>query len=300
MLSDRPYMRADSYRSSPSVLVWLLGVIIGVFVIQNVFTIWFGSNLPLLWGGLSSTGIREGKVWTLFTYALLHGGIGHLLINCLGVFFIGRELQNALSPVRFLQLVLVGAIGASLCWLGVNFQRPGNVIGASGLVMALLAVFACLYPRRPITMLLFFVIPITIQPIWLVTILGGIDLLGFLFYELPSNRSLYDVAHSAHLGGLASGWLFFQFVLNRDQGNSRALIEPPAWLRRKPAKSPVAYHVNLGSPAGPAPAGRQVDRDNLRAEVDRILDKINLKGFASLTAEEKKVLDEARHHLNHR
>jgi hypothetical protein len=34
--------------------------------------------------------------------------------------------------------------------------------------------------------------------------------------------------------------------------------------------------------------------------VDRILDKINLHGFGSLTAEEKRVLDEARQHLNPR
>ncbi|MCX6937033.1 MAG: rhomboid family intramembrane serine protease [Verrucomicrobia bacterium] len=300
MLSDRSYMRADPNRSSASVLVWLLGGIIGVFVVQNVFTIWFGSNLPLSWGGLSSTGIRAGKIWTLLTYALLHGGIGHLLINCLGVFFIGRELQNALSPVRFLQLVLIGTLGASLFWLGVNFQRPGNVIGASGLVMALLTVFACLYPRRQMTMLLFFVIPVTIQPVWLVTILGSIDLLGFLFYELPSNRSLYDVAHSAHLGGLASGWLFYQFAIQNASGKGRAAIEPPAWLRRKPAKSTVAYRVNVESSPGAPSSSRPLDRDALRAEVDRILDKINLNGFASLTAEEKRVLDDARHHLNPR
>jgi hypothetical protein len=32
----------------------------------------------------------------------------------------------------------------------------------------------------------------------------------------------------------------------------------------------------------------------LRAEVDRILDKINSEGFGALTAEEKRLLDEAR------
>jgi hypothetical protein len=32
--------------------------------------------------------------------------------------------------------------------------------------------------------------------------------------------------------------------------------------------------------------------------VDRILDKINLHGFGSLSAAEKRVLDEARQHIN--
>jgi hypothetical protein len=36
------------------------------------------------------------------------------------------------------------------------------------------------------------------------------------------------------------------------------------------------------------------DRGHLRAEVDRILDKINSQGFGSLSADEKRVLDEAK------
>ena len=36
------------------------------------------------------------------------------------------------------------------------------------------------------------------------------------------------------------------------------------------------------------------NRDDLQAEVDRILDKINLSGFGSLTEEEKNTLDRAK------
>ena len=42
------------------------------------------------------------------------------------------------------------------------------------------------------------------------------------------------------------------------------------------------------------------NRDDLRAEVDRILDKINSQGFGALTDEEKRVLDEARDLLSRR
>jgi hypothetical protein len=62
----------------------------------------------------------------------------------------------------------------------------------------------------------------------------------------------------------------------------------------------VSYRVNLEAAPGPSTTGRTLDRDALRAEVDRILDKINLHGFGSLTAAEKRSLDEARHHLNPR
>ena len=55
----------------------------------------------------------------------------------------------------------------------------------------------------------------------------------------------------------------------------------------KPA-TPAAYHVNLSN------------REDLRAEVDRILDKINSQGFGALTADEKRLLDEAKDLLSRR
>lgn len=302
MLSDRSYMRGDFGRTPPSVLAWFLGLLVGVFVLQNVFTLWFGSGAILDYGALSGTGIRSGHVWSVLTYALLHGGIGHLLLNGLGLYFIGRELQSRFGPERFLKLILATALGGAVVWLGVNLNRPGSVIGASGVLMGFLAVFACMHPRRPITLLLFFILPVTVQPLWVVVVLGGVDLLGFMFYELPSNRTLYGVAHSAHLGGLTAGWLFYQFAIARTTASGAPAIEPPAWFRRKDSLPAPAYKVNLGTdpadgtPPRPAPPAR----DALRAEVDRILDKINLHGFGSLTAAEKRVLDEARKHLNPR
>lgn len=309
MLSDRPYMRADSGRNPPSVLAWFLGLLVGVFVLQNIAELWISTRaLQGLfdYGALSSVGLGHGRIWTLITYSLLHGSLTHLLLNGLGLFFVGRELQDTLGSSRFLRLLIVAALGGALAWIGIHFQRTGNVIGASGILMGLLTVYACLHPRRPMTMLLFFIIPITIQPMWLVIVLGGIDLLGLLFRELPGHGTLYGVAHSAHLGGMAAGWIFYQLVLARKMpflAGSAPAIEAPAWFRRRASRPAVAYTVNLGSSAPPSPprAGGQVTaREALRAEVDRILDKINLHGFGSLTAEEKHVLDEARQHLNPR
>lgn len=305
MLSDRSYMRDPSPRTPPSVLACFLGLLVGVFVLQEIFRVWnIGPTLPFDYGALSSTGIRSGQVWTLLTYTLLHASIGHLLMNGLGLYFIGRELQMRLGPERFLKLILAGAFGAGLVWLGIHLNRSGIVIGASGVLMAFLAVFACYDPRRPIQLLLFFVLPVTVQPIWVVGVLGSVDLLGFLFYELPKSQTLYGIAHSAHLGGLAAGWLFYQLVVARRSASSASgtLIEPPAWFKRKDSRPALASRVNIETrpnasrPVGPAVARR----DALRAEVDRILDKINLHGFGSLTAAEKRVLDEARDHLNPR
>ncbi len=308
MLSDRSYMHRDFGRPGPSFLVCLLATLAVVFVLQRVVEVFFGSYFLIDHGALSAAGLLSGKVWTPFTYALLHGSLLHLLLNGLGLFFIGRYLQETLGPSRLAWLTVIGALGAAAAWLGINFQRHGLVLGASGVLMAFLGVFACLQPRRPITVLLFFIIPITVQPIWLVGIIAAIDVLGLLTQELPGGGSLYGIAHSAHLGGLAAGWLFHRYALARPAGLPS--IEPPAWLRKHRERPAPGYRVDVGgSPAAPArgtPTARAATpppsstREALRAEVDRILAKINLHGFGSLTDAEKRVLDEARQHLSHR
>jgi membrane associated rhomboid family serine protease len=316
MLSDRSYMRHDFGRQPPNFLLWFLGTLAAIFVLQRIGEVFFGSQFLLAHGSLSSQGLRSGEIWTPLTYALLHGNLTHLLLNGLGLFFIGRYLQEALGPTRLAWLVLVGALGGALAWIGIHFSRHGHVVGASGVVMAFLAVFACLQPRRPMTVLLFFIIPVTVQPIWLVSIITGVELLGFLTQELPRSGSLYGIAHSAHLGGLAAGWLFHRFVLARPAALPG--IEPPAWLRKRAVREAASYRVNVDEPPARRPSGGVAgasggaahaassaalppgSREALRVEVDRILDKINLHGFGSLTEAEKRVLDQARQQLSHR
>lgn len=312
MLSDRSYMRHEASKRSPGFLVWFLGGLAGVFVLQRIAEVFFGSDALLRYGVLSTHGLMAGEIWRPFTYALLHGGLTHLLLNCLGLFFIGRALQEVLGSKQLGWLSVAGALGGAALWSVFHFNRPGNVIGASGIAMTYLTVFACLYPRRSMTILLFFVIPVTIQPIWLVGILAGIDVLGLITQELPRSTSLYGVAHSAHLGGVVAGWLFYRLAIMAPRRRSSTNVEPPAWFKNRARPAP-AYSVNLGSSAresegggassngatGPAPATAG-SRDALKAEVDRILDKINLRGFASLTDHEKRILDEARQQLSHR
>jgi membrane associated rhomboid family serine protease len=302
MLSDRSYMRGLQRFPSFTLIPWFLGVVVGVFIVQNMLERWFGLSSYYQYTALSGSGLRQGYAWTVLTYALLHGGVMHLLLNGLGLFFLGRELEASLGTKRLVQLTLTAVLFSALFWLGVNFARPGQVVGASGVVMAYLMVFACLQPQRSMTFLLFFIIPVTLKPFWIVAILAGIDLFGFFFSELPGGSGGW-IAHSAHLGGLAGGWVFFQTFVGRAGLGSAPTIEAPRWLRKAPAREP-GYTVNLSGRAAPtrgaAPVPSMAGRDRMRAEVDRILDKINERGFGALSADEKRVLDEARQVLGPR
>lgn len=282
MIYDRPYMQDDYRPKQPPVLTWILVSTIAVFVLQNVFGAWFRSGFFLDVFALSVPNLGQGLVWTLVTYAFLHASLFHILGNMLVVFFIGRELLPLLGARRFAQLYVAAAVVGGLFWLGIGVIGGvgGNLIGASGSAFALLTVFACIYPNKPITLLLFFIIPVTIKPKYLVLGLLAFSIFGVLFLELTGD----PIAHSAHLGGMFAGWLFFQYVHGRPERPSRKIgMEPPSWFKKKGSGTTTgSFSINI------------TNRKVLQKEVDRILDKINSKGFGALTDEEKKLLDRAK------
>jgi membrane associated rhomboid family serine protease len=282
-------------RQAP-ILKWILLGTIAVFILQNVFELWFRQS-PFLstffnrFFALSPDAISNGFIWTLVSYAFLHHtqNLFHILANLLIIFFIGRILLPVLGTRRFTELYFGAAFLGGVLWLLVSLVSGGGiVIGASGAAMGLLICFACMYPNKPITFLLFFVIPVTLKPKYIAFGLLAFDLFGFLFSELPGT-GVTHTAHSAHLGGMLAGFLFFRYMLARPEHErqEKTAVELPAWFKKKKTQNgPRNFSVNL--------TNRQV----LKQEVDRILDKINSEGFGALNEEEKKTLDRAKDLLN--
>lgn len=296
MLSDRPYMRGDYPRNETSAVTWLISAVVAVVVLQYVFLRVFHGNPQLeRLLMLTTDGIRSGKIWTLFTYSFLHStsNLLHVVANLLGLYFLGRVLQPVLGSKRLMWLYSGAVITGGLLWVATHWGGAGAAIGATAGVLGLLVVFACLYPNRPMTFLLFFVLPVTLKPKHVAIGLLIFELLGFFFYEIMGAVSPFgsSIAYSAHLGGMLAGWLFFRYVHESPESTASARddIEPPRWFRKtaKAVPEPV-YQVDV------------TRREDLRAEIDRILDKINSEGFGALTADEKRLLDEARDLLSRR
>ncbi len=298
MLSDRPYMRGDYQREKTSAVIWLLSATLGGFVLQLVFgSEWLssaGNRLESLFA-LSVPALQEGRVWTLVTHAFLHrpGFIFHVLGTALALYFLGRELIPMLGTRRFLGVYAAATIIGGLAWAATHWHAGvGDHIGATAAIQALFIIFACFFPNQPLTFLLFFVVPVTIKPKHIAAALAAFALVILLAFEIPGNSLPFDmtISASAHLGGMLTGLLYFRFIHRASWFNAedRAEIELPRWIKRtrRPATTvtpePVAF-------APPAPS-----RADLRAEVDRILDKINSQGFGSLTPDEKRVLDGAK------
>ena len=294
MLSDRPYMREDYPRNQTSAVTWLISAVVAVVVLQYVFLrVLEGSAMLERLLRLSPEGIREGKVWTLFTYSFLHStsNLLHVVSNLLGLYFLGRALQPLLGSKRLMWLYVGCVVSGGILWLATHWSGSGAVIGASAGVLGLFTVFAAFHPNRPMTFLLFFVLPVTLKPKYVAFALLGFELLGFVFYEIMGAASpLGTVAYSAHLGGMLAGWLYFRYLHDANWRTASASdIELPRWFKKTAKTSPApTFQVDV------------TRREDLRAEVDRILDKINSDGFGALTADEKRLLDEARELLSRR
>lgn len=266
---------------------WILYGTIAVFIIQLITHTWFnqpGAMSSIL--ALSSEAIRTGFIWTLVTYAFLHGGLLHIGINMLLLYLFGRELVVVLGGKLFCWLYFVSALVGGAVWLAFNLSPGSSVVGASGAVMGLIIFFICMSPTRPMG---FFFIPLSIRPKTIAYILIGFNLVGLLFWEIPDTAAGQGgerVAFSAHLGGALAGYLFFKLIYGSlpELGSQKPRVEMPQWFKKKPKTTPKAgkYQVNI------------TNRRHLQAEVDRILDKINSDGFGSLTEEEKKILDQAK------
>jgi membrane associated rhomboid family serine protease len=302
MISDRHYMRDDYKREPTSVLVWMISIIIAGFIIQNIFEKLLpgGNDTFARIAAMSPGGLLGGHVWKLLTYTFLHEGVLAVLFNCLMLWFLGRELRPLIGEKGLAWLYIAASVGGALAWFGVHLAGGGFLHGATSVVCAFLVVFACIHPDRQMTLLLFFIIPVTIKPKYIAGIWALIALCGLAFSEIPARASGLGMNYSAQIGGMIAGFLFHRLVYLREWRNpdGRTQIELPRWLRRtkKAAAAAAApkYKVNVGADAAPSAPSAATSPAELRAEVDRILDKINSEGFGALTAGEKRLLDEAK------
>ena len=286
MLYDRSYMR-NNFPGNPKLFseLYMIGISISFFI-QTLLSLFSKSyeSYFLEFFSFSFNNLSNLFIWTPISYTLLHDGIFHLLINLLGLFFIGRVVEMEIGKTNFYWLCALSSVLGSFFWLLFNSNSSG-LVGASAVVMGSLSYFCFKNPDREITLLLFFILPCKLKPKWLLVGILCIELYGFVISELSG---VSGIAHSAHLGGIFSGFLvyfylkkYYQFpsFVFRFSSFSDRVTHSSA---NNKSKKPSDYKVNFSSTS------------DLQQEVDRILDKINELGFGSLSTDEKKTLEKAK------
>ena len=142
--------------------------------------------------------------WQIVTYAFLHGSLSHLLFNMLGIYMFGADLERVWGSRRYLAFYMASVLAAAAAQLVVAMVTGGQypTVGASGGVFGLLLGFAMVFPRRMVVPL---IPPIPMRAPVFVTLYGALELV------LGVTGAQSGVAHFAHLGGMAGGFLMLQY-----------------------------------------------------------------------------------------
>lgn len=190
----------------PVVLVFLIinAAVFGLWVSlgQSPFML---DNFLVSWDGLAA-----GRWWTLVTSEFSHIGGLHFFVNMMVLSSFGPIVEITIGSARFLSFYLLAAVVASLCHAGVSALVLGQpqlpALGASGAISGVVLLFAFMYPQARI--LLFFFIPVPALAGVLAFV--GLDVAG-LIWQVEGGG--LPIGHGAHLGGAATGMLYYLLVI---------------------------------------------------------------------------------------
>ncbi len=311
----------------PTPVVKRLMIINGVMFLTQLLARLYKLDFFEHYLALSGNGQRSFMIWQFVTYMFLHdpGSIWHILFNMLALWMFGRDVEHEIGPYQFLKLYLLGGIVGGFFWLAFNFHSTSYVIGASGAVLAVCIAFATLFPERPITILLFFLLPLTMKAKYWAW--ATVALVAYGCFRVTGN-----VADLAHLGGIVVGYLYVKWlgygvtpgwiaavhrlVNPRRQSRSSERDEfhssRPGVAYNHPYRSFDEDEVERSAPRKSVlrrmllsreaeTENRVEDKDEyIRKEIDPILDKIARQGMGSLTRRERRILESAKDKIDRR
>ena len=222
-----------------------------------------------LFGLVPSTFMSDLMLWQPFTYMFFHApfyssvGISHILLNMLGLWVFGRELEQAWGKTKFLRYYFITGIGSGLITYFFQMSSDNPVIGASGAVYGILLAYGVSYPNR----MLYIWGLIPVRSMWLVIIMGSIA-----FFGLLGNAD--GISHVTHISGMLIG-----YVLLKKKWRWRDI-----WfaIRKKTIEFQVQRHEE-----------KFIKKKMLQKDIDVILEKIQKVGFIGLSDKEQSKLYEA-------
>jgi membrane associated rhomboid family serine protease len=178
-------------------------------------------------------------VETVFTSMFMHDptNLLHIGGNMLFLWIFGDNIEDAMGHTRYALFYLAGGICAAAAQVLVAPFSPIPMVGASGAISAVLAAYAFLYPKSPITVVnpLFPPIGWLIWglflhfPAWLV--IAAFFVLN-LFDALTASAQGGGVAFMAHVGGFIGGALLLPlFMAGRERMDDYARWQ--RWMARR-------------------------------------------------------------------
>lgn len=239
------------------------------------------------WGCFNVAGsVFGGRIWEFVTFQFLHATFGHVLFNCIGIYFFAPFVERWWGSRKFFMYYLLSGVGGGLFYtlllqiglLPASHPAYSNLVGASA---GLFGVLFAIYRLAPASRIQLLIPPVEMSMKTMAIVLGSIAVLtivgGLLF---PDVRLFWNSGGEAgHLGGAIMGWVLmtWPWLLGKGKRPGSNIVRPKEFRRRMEPKLKPRSRID------PTEA----------TEVDRILDKVSAQGFGSLTDEEKATLEQA-------
>lgn len=216
----------------PATVVGVMALCAGIFLIQNYLLDAYGQQMLLTYAAfipIRYSGQYQIDVWAFtspFTYALLHGGFAHLIINMVWLAAFGSPLENRIGATRFIVFFAVTGLAAAGLFYVIHPDGQSPLVGASGSISGMMGAAArfafridrssgkAAFAGAPLPMrdVLRSRGTMTFLAVWMV-----VNLATGLIGLAPGDES--QIAWEAHIGGFAAGFFGLR------------LFEKRAWKR---------------------------------------------------------------------
>jgi membrane associated rhomboid family serine protease len=266
-----------------------------IFVVTGVMTFMAFKRRDLWERWMFKPGevLRHKQYWRMVTSGLIHADWIHFGFNAISFLSFGENIERAYGSVTLLAVYFSSIVGGSLLSLIIHRNHDYSALGASGGVCGVIFASIFLLPGGAIN--LYFLIGI---PTWAYAVL-------FIVGSYVAHRRGSDnIGHDAHLGGAIVGLLVATAMY------PRLIFLSPGLFATVLVLSAAVLYALIGDPLEllgrrmrnhhDEPAGGERERRyaaNRRknekiAEIDALLDRVSKHGIYSLSAAQRKRLDE--------
>lgn len=247
-----------------SLLIWLS---MGAHALFGFSDAWMG----ILFGLPADFGRFLHQPWTLVSYMFTQADPLQLIFNMLWLMVFGKMLSDLEPERRIYGLYLWGGITGGIFYLIAArlFPAPGHLLtGSSAAVLSVMTYTALRQPDRRIGLWLIGEVKLK----WIALVTVCITLMG----------GTGPAAHCAHIGGVLYPLLVLLAERRKRLGRPSSATKTGRKLRVPAAMSDGMLNRRLAA---------EDHSEHPEAVLDRLLDKIRLSGYDSLSADEKKLLD---------
>jgi membrane associated rhomboid family serine protease len=229
------------------------------------------------------------RPWTLLTHMFVHDRVWHIIANMLWLWGFGYIFQDLAGNRKLIPLFIYGALAGALVYMlafnvipALRENIDSYALGASAGVMAIAIATTVMAPGYRIFPFINGGIPL-----WVLTMIFVIIDLATIPYSNPGG-------HIGHLAGAGMGFLFMTLMLrgydlgawmNNVYDWFNDLFNPDKPKKGKKIKTQLFYK----SSSKPYKKTSNITQQ----KIDDLLDKINQKGYNSLTEDEKEILRRA-------